>query len=105
MQLFEDELFGNVPAAATAIQGSNTLKACLFTLVVVSKEAERALYLQRVVNLITKRFPCKVVFIAIDTGATESFLKQNASTRIVGTGSNAISCDVLTIEDHRTTRL
>jgi glucose-6-phosphate dehydrogenase assembly protein OpcA len=54
--------------------------------------------LQRVVNLITKRFPCKVVFIAIDTGATESFLKQNASTRIVGTGSNAISCDVLTIE-------
>jgi glucose-6-phosphate dehydrogenase assembly protein OpcA len=98
MQLFEDELFGNIPTQATELEGTNILKASLFTLIVVAKDAERALYLQRLVNLITKKFPCKVVFIAIDTVAKETFIRQNASTRIVGKGSNAISCDLLTIE-------
>jgi glucose-6-phosphate dehydrogenase assembly protein OpcA len=98
MQLFEDELFGNIPVPAMASEGTNTLKASLFTLIVVVKDAERTLYLQRLVNLITKKFPCKVVFIAIDSESRESFLRQNASTRIVGNGSNAIAYDVLTIE-------
>lgn len=98
MQLFEDEFFGNIPAPGALAEGTNTLKASLFTLIVVVKDAERTLYLQRLVNLITMKFPCKVIFIAIDSGAHESFLRQKSSTRIVGNGSNAISCDVLTIE-------
>ena len=98
MQLFEDELFGNLPAPVITPEGNNILKASLFTLIVVVKDAERTLYVQRLVNLITKKFPCKLLFIAIDTGAQESFLRKNSSTRIVGNGSKAISCDVLAIE-------
>ena len=98
MQLFEDELFGNVPASVQAAEGANTLKASLFTLIVIVKDTERTRYLQQLVNLITKKFPCKVVFISVDTAAKESFLTKNAITRVVGNGSTAISCDLLTIE-------
>jgi glucose-6-phosphate dehydrogenase assembly protein OpcA len=98
MQLFEDELFGNIPASVQAAEGANILKASLFTLIVVVKDTERTRYLQQLVNLITKKFPCKVIFISVDTAAKESFLTKNAITRVVGSGSTAISCDLLAIE-------
>lgn len=98
MQLFEDELFGSLPAPVAAAEGSNTLKASLFTLIVVVKDAPRTLYMQRLVNLITRKFPCKLVFVAIDTGAADSFLRFESSARVVGSGQKSISCDVLTIE-------
>jgi glucose-6-phosphate dehydrogenase assembly protein OpcA len=97
MQLLEDELFGLVPPVIPA-EGANTFKASLFTLVVVSGDVERAKYCQRVVNLIAKKFPCKIIFVTIDSGAHESFLRQFSSTRTVTDGSGAISCDVVSIQ-------
>lgn len=95
--MFEEELFRSQTGFVGATEGKNLQKASLFTLIVLVKDATRTLFMHRLVELIMKKFPCKVVFISIDTGAKESFLNQNRSTFIVGEGAAAISCDVLSI--------
>ena len=97
MQLLDDDLFGTAVISSTP-EGSNVLKASFFTLIVVAKGIENAQRCQKFVSVISKKFPCKIIFIAIDSDARESFLKQNLSVRTVGNKSSAISCDVLVIE-------
>jgi glucose-6-phosphate dehydrogenase assembly protein OpcA len=97
MQLLEDDLFGLVPPVAP-VEGTNTLKASLFTLVIVCKDVERAQHCQGVVHLIAKKFPCKIIFVTVDPGAHESFLRQFSTTRTIADGPGAISCDVVSIQ-------
>jgi len=93
--MIDDELFGNISPPG-GIEGINTLKASLFTLIIVVKDIERTMHCQRLVHLIAKKLPCKVIFVSIDSEAQESFLRQNFSTRVVKNG-HPVCCDLLTI--------
>lgn len=97
MQLYEDDIFGSMPLSEVP-EGCNTLKASLFTLIVLAKDVERTLHCQRMVHLIAKKFPCKVIFISLDTAVGEPVLRQQFSSRIIGEGSTALTCDVLSIQ-------
>ena len=97
MQQFEDELFGTIAPPLPAPEGSNILKAAFFTLIVVVHGMEKIERCQNFVSLISKKFPCKIIFIAIDTDTQETFVHHTLSTRIVGSGSSGIACDVLAI--------
>jgi len=97
MELFDDELFGTMTLSPPAPEGRNTLRASLFTLIVVAKDTERVRHCQRLVNLIANKFPCKVVFIGIDSGAKELFLQQRYTTKVTGNGPNPVSCDLVAV--------
>ena len=97
MQMYEDELFGSLPIMPQ-LEGRNTLKASLFTLIVIAQDQERISYAQNLVHLIAQKYPCKVLFIAIDTETKEKYLRHQMSQRTISEGKSCISCDVLMIE-------
>ena len=85
MELFDEELF---TPSAQAQEGPTAPK--LFTLIVVAKDAARVRHCQKLVNLIVNKFPCKVVFIGIDSGSTGTLRQQRYMTRPLG----AAPCDL-----------
>ena len=95
MELFDEELFG------TAVQnppgGSSPSRASLFTLIVVAKDSDRVHHCQRLVNLIANKFPCKVIFIGIDTGSVETFRQKSYTTKAPSNGSTPHSCDLVAV--------
>ena len=96
MELFDDELFGTMTLSPAAPEERNTLRASLFTLIVVAKDTERVRHCQRLVQLIANKFPCKVVFIGIDSGAKEVFFEERYTTKVTGNGM-PVSCELVTI--------
>ena len=97
LQAFEDALFGDQEAMLRAPSGSNTLKACLFTLIVLVKDLEHTVFVQDLVNLIAKKNPCKIIFVSVDTTTQESILDKDCSTRVIGDTSANVVCDVVSI--------
>lgn len=76
--------------------GKQASKASLFSLIVITKEAERFLYCQKLVQLIAQKFPCKAIFLSIDTSSRESFIRQATTAKVFGGG--AFYCDVCSIQ-------
>ena len=87
MELFDEELFGTPTPP-----GEHPPRASLFTLIVVAKDADRVHHCQQLVNLVANKFPCKVVFIGIDSGSTETFRQQRYTTK-----GPEIPCDLVAV--------
>ena len=85
MELFDEELF---TPSSQAPEGPAAPK--LFTLIVVAKDAARVRHCQQLVNLIVTKFPCKVLFIGIDSGSKGTLRQQRYITKSLG----AIPCDL-----------
>lgn len=94
--LYDDELL-SLQAAAQA-EGKNLIKASLFNLIVLSQDPERAVHCQRLIEIITEKFPCKIIFVRADPLAQSDFIRTTNSIQTVGTGSNKVLCDQVTIE-------
>lgn len=72
-------------------------RACLFTLLVVSTDVDKGAHCQQLVQMIAKKFPCKIIFTVLDTFHPRNTLLMNRS--IMTTVNNeSISCDLLTIQ-------
>ncbi len=97
MQMYEDELFGTLSTTPSP-EGSNMLRASLFTLIVIAQDQERIAHAQNLVHLIAQKYPCKIIFIAIDSETKESFLRRQCSHRCITEGKTSITCDLLMIE-------
>jgi hypothetical protein len=63
------------------------LKACLFNLIVITKDFTLA---KQQVNALTKKYPCKVIFITIDPTSKESFLKRGSEPFLIEASSDQI---------------
>ena len=79
-------------------EGKNLLRASLFTLLVVSTDVDKAGHNQQLVQMISRKFPCKILFIAINNFHPENTLHINRSVMTTCNGCGTISCDLLTIE-------
>jgi glucose-6-phosphate dehydrogenase assembly protein OpcA len=94
MQMYNDELFGTILTPPTC-ESKNVLKASFFTLIAVVKGAEQAERCQKFVHLISKKFPCKIIFLGIDSEAHDTLIQHKLTSKIVGDEKNAIACDVV----------
>lgn len=79
-------------------EGKNLQRACLFTLLVVATDLDKAGRSQQLVHMIAKKFPCKILFISINSFHPENTLLTNRSVMTTTNGGGPISCDLLTIE-------
>lgn len=79
-------------------KAGNQIRACLFNLIIYTHEKRNIKYLQKLVHTIVTKFPCRILFIQVDTLPDQNYLKVNVSNEIVGTGSNRIACDQIFIE-------
>jgi len=88
MELFDEELFtpnSQPPEAHGAPK--------LFTLIVAAKDAARVHHCQQLVNLIVNKFPCKVLFIGIDSASKETLRQQRYMTKPL----SAPPCDLAAV--------
>jgi len=96
MQSAESEFF-EAASVSEMVEGQNTLKASLFTLIVLAQDIDRTHYCQQLVYLIAKKFPCKIIFISLDTTAQQGLFETTRMTRSVS-GPGSICCDMLRVK-------
>lgn len=81
-----------------ATQEKNVQRACLFTLIVIATDLDKAARCQQLVQIISKKFPCKIIFVALNSFHSEKTLLINRSLMTTTNGGGPISCDLLTLE-------
>ena len=91
-----DEEQVRMPQMAT--EGQNLIKASLFNLIVIAQNPERALHCQKLIEMITEKYPCKIIFVKADPGAQSDFIRTTRSLQTIGKGTNRVLCDQVTIE-------
>jgi glucose-6-phosphate dehydrogenase assembly protein OpcA len=69
------------------------MRACLFNLIVFNKLSPRTDYIRGIVQKVSEKYPCRVLFISSDPECTRSYLKTAVS--VVGDGT--IACDYIDI--------
>lgn len=74
------------------------IKACLFTLIIYSAQAQRTAYLQDLADTILDKFPCRMIFIQCDSQETRDFLHVDVSSITSGKKENLVVCDRISIE-------
>lgn len=69
------------------------MRACLFNLIVFNKLSDRTDYIRSIVNKVSEKYPCRVIFISYDPDAPLPYLKTAVS--VVGEGG--VACDYIDI--------
>jgi len=69
------------------------MRACLFNLIVFNKLSPRTDYIRGIVQKVSEKYPCRVLFISSDPESEHPYLKTAVS--VVGNGS--IACDYIDI--------
>lgn len=69
------------------------MRACLFNLIVFNRISARTDYFRDIVQKVSEKYPCRVLFISSDPDAHTPYLKTAVS--VVGNGS--IACDYIDI--------
>jgi glucose-6-phosphate dehydrogenase assembly protein OpcA len=69
------------------------MRACLFNLIVFNRLSKRTDYIRDIVQKVSEKYPCRVLFITSDPDAEHSYLKTAVS--IVGNGN--IACEYIDI--------
>lgn len=69
------------------------MRACLFNLIVFNRLSPRTDYIRNIVQKVSEKYPCRVLFISSDPDAPRPYLKTAVS--VVGDG--AIACDYIDI--------
>lgn len=69
------------------------MRACLFNLIVFNRISARTNYFRDIVQKVSEKYPCRVLFISSDPEAHVPYLKTAVS--VVGSGS--IACDYIDI--------
>lgn len=69
------------------------MRACLFNLIIFNKLSARTDYIRDIVQKVSEKYPCRVLFISYDPESAHPYLKTAIS--VVGNGS--IACDYIDI--------
>lgn len=70
-------------------------KACLFNLIIYTREPRRTPYFQEMVHKIIEQFPCRIIFIQGNRSSKDSYLRLQAS---IASSDQGFACDQITIE-------
>lgn len=76
----------------------NVMRASLFTLLVINIDIDKSARIQQLVQMISKKFPCKILFVSLNSFHPENTLQQNRSIMTTTNGGGTISCELVTIE-------
>lgn len=70
------------------------MRACLFNLILVTKNTPRAAYIQGVAEKVIAKFPCRILFIKIQDGKAEEF---QTAVAVIGVAdhSSDVACDLI----------
>ena len=71
----------------------NKMRACLFNLIVFNRLSDRTDYIRDIVQKVSEKYPCRVLFISSDPDSQHPYLKTAVS--VVGNGN--IACDYIDI--------
>lgn len=92
-----------IPDIEKALEGlcsssnqKNYTKACLFTLIIYAHEPERVKYHLELVGNILDKFPCRIIFIQIESHA-DKYLHVDVANVTRNREDTAIVCDQITI--------
>ena len=69
------------------------VRACLFNLIIFNQLSARTDYIRSIVQKVSEKYPCRVLFISYDPDPNHSYLKTAIS--VIGSGS--IACDYIDI--------
>lgn len=69
------------------------MRACLFNLIVFNELSPRTDYIRNIVQKVSEKYPCRVLFISSDPKASHPYLKTAIS--VVGDGN--IACDYIDV--------
>lgn len=75
---------------------TETVKACLFNLIIYTHESRREEYLHKLVHTVIEKFPCRIIFIELEKSSTVDFLNITVSKEFFQNGES-IACDQITI--------
>ncbi len=73
-------------------------KACLFTLVAYARDFEELIQCQKLIRLISKKFPCKILFVHVDPTLGNTFQKEHHAFKNISQGSNNVICELISIQ-------
>ena len=76
------------------LQGKNKMRACLFNLVIYSKNDDRRSYLESIVKRVIHHYPCRIIFITEDASQSDS-MESSVSVMSAEETDNAILCDLI----------
>lgn len=76
----------------------NTVRACLFNLIIYTDESRRVSYFHDMILRIIEKFPCRIIFIQTETTPNHDFLTANISTETISLGDSTIACDQITLK-------
>jgi glucose-6-phosphate dehydrogenase assembly protein OpcA len=85
-------------------QGTSSIRASLFNLVIYAKENERKGYLQNIAQSVIKKFPCRIILITESEDSSQSYLKTYVSDLKPDDKGTSIYCDMINFEvagDHK----
>jgi hypothetical protein len=77
------------------LEGTGTMRASLFNLIVVAPDNARRQYVKKITDNVIKRFPCRVIFITTIDMINEIKLHVSATSGIGG--NDEIACDMIEI--------
>jgi len=79
-----------------AMQGTNTMRACLLNLIIYTKDSPRRSYFEKVAQKIIEKFPSRIIFLS--EYEKKDGLHTYVSVLTAKSGDNLIFCDLITIE-------
>ena len=79
-------------------EATQPTRACLFTLIVIASDRDKGARCQQLIQLLSKKFPCKIIFTILDALQQENTLLINRSIMTTKNGGEPIACDLMTIQ-------
>lgn len=76
-------------------EGGAKMRACLFNLILITKNTPRASYIQGVAQRVIEQYPCRILFVTIDSGKKEDDLKTSVSVVGVSGHMSDVACDLI----------
>lgn len=86
------DLTGELKKIWDRLEGTGTMRASLFNLIVVAPDNQRREYVRKITDNVIKRFPCRVIFITLVDILKEIKIHVSATSEVEG-----IACDMIEI--------
>lgn len=81
-----------------SLETTKVARACLFNLIFFTYKEHRSAYIQRLAQKVVEKFPSRVIFVSVDSKATQDFLKTEVSILSSSKGEFDVACDYIQIE-------
>ena len=81
-----------------SLETTNTMRACLFNLIIYTQKGHRAGYIHKIAQKVIEKFPSRIIFVTIDKTNSEEMLKTEVSILSASQGEYDVACDFISIE-------